>query len=235
MAGETKQGTLHDAETSTGREIVKLPKLPSMTLFFITISGGAATVAIEISDDEVLFIPVVVVAETSVVQFAIPASVVSCNITSNAGTVTVKYRSVVLENIPAETLLVYNSAGEVSSPIITPEQTILEASQITRKKLAQLEIAAAAATVYTVPAGKQTVIENLILVSTSVGAQIVTLWHDGSADSNMILPPTTIVAGGFAVFSGHISMEPADTLVADCDAANAITLTAYGYEQNLPI
>jgi hypothetical protein len=55
------------------------------------------------------------------------------------------------------------------------------------------------------------------------------------ADVNEILPPTTILAGGHAVFKGQISMESLDTLAAEADAASFITLTGYGYEQNNPV
>lgn len=236
MAGETKAGTILDAVTVTGQGVVRLPKLPSMTLFFVEITGGTASVALEISDDEVLFIPVLVITETSAVQFAIPCSVVACDVTAIAGaTVNVTYRTVVLENIPSETLLVYNSAGKVKSPIIKPEQQILEAAQVTRRKLAQVEVAASPTLIYTVPAATQTVIEAIMVVSTSVGDQLISLWHDGTADSNMILPPVIVYAGGLNVYDGAISMEPADTLYADCDAATAVTITVYGYEQGIPV
>jgi hypothetical protein len=232
--GETKAGYIHNANASTGRSYIPLPKLPSMTLLFVSISA-TATVVLEISDDETLFIPIASITGNSAVQFAIPASVLSANISANTGTVTVTYRTVTLENMPAQTLLVYSAAGEVESPIITPEQSIFEAAQITGKKLAQTQVAASATTVYTVSTGKQATIEHIVLANPTGSARIVTLWHDGSADTNVILPATPILAGGHGIFSGTLRMEASDTLVADADAATAVTLTAYGYEQDVPV
>jgi len=235
MAGETKAGTLHDEVTTTGRALINLPRLPSMTLFFLSLSGGTAEVKLEVSDDNVLFIPVATVTQSCMIQFAIPASIVAANITSNAGsTITITYRTVVLENIPTETLLIYGSDGAVTRPIITPVETLIEGALLDQNKLIQTQIAASPTTVFTVAAAIQAVIEHIVLVNSTGVDRIVTLWHDGSADSNMILPPTTIVAGGFGIFTGKLSMEPADTLVADCDAATAVTLTAYGYQQAAP-
>jgi hypothetical protein len=235
MAGPTKAGTLLDAVTVTGRASIRLPLLPSMTLFFISIDGGTATVAIEISDDEVFFIPVLSITESSVVQFAIPAAMVAANVTAVAGaTVTVTYRTVVLENIPTDTLLVYNTTGTVRRPVTLPPQTVISAEAAILLKLAQTQIAVTPTIVYTVPADTQARIEQLILVNPTGVDRIVSLWHDGSTDPFIILPPTTIVAGGFATFNGAINMEPTDTLVADADAATAVTLTAYGYEQPVP-
>ena len=119
MAGPTKAGTLLNAVTTTGRASIDLPLLPSMTLFFIKISGGTATVDLEISDDKVLFIKVVSVTANSSVQFAIPAAVVSANVSAISGaTVTVTYRTVILDNMPAQTLVVY-SGTTVTSPVIS--------------------------------------------------------------------------------------------------------------------
>jgi hypothetical protein len=230
--GETKAGFVHDANASTGRASIRLPKLPSMTVLFISVSA-TATVVLEISDDETLFIPIATISGNAAVQFAIPASVLAANITANTGTVTVTYRTLVLENMPSQTLLIYDQT-EVNSPITTPDQTIVEASAITRQKLAQTQVAATATTVYTVPSGQQANVEHIILANPTVNDRIVTLWHDGSADGNVILPPVPILAGGFAIWSGDLSMEPDDTLVADCDAATAVTLTAYGYTQVVP-
>ena len=233
MAGETKTGKLHTAETGTGRVSVRLPKLPSMTLFFISITG-TATVALEISDDAVFFIPVVSLTESSIVQFAIPASVAAANITSNAGTVDITYRTVVLENIPADTLLVYNASAEVHRPVILPAQVFIPSDAVALKKLIQTQIAASPTTVFTNPADTQTAIQQMFLVNPTGVDRIVTIWHDGSADTNLILPPTTIVAGGQATFNGLIALEESDTIVADCDAATAVTLLAYGYSQPVP-
>jgi len=90
-----------------------------MTLLTIEIFQ-TATVVIEYSEDEVAFIPVCTVTETSGVQFAIPASVLAVNVTSISGTdafVRVIARTVVLDNVPSQTLIIYGSSL-VTSPVL---------------------------------------------------------------------------------------------------------------------
>jgi len=109
--------TAKTGRTEVGRDQLKLPGIPSTTLLTIEISG-TAEVVIEYSEDEVLFIPVSTVNETSGIQFAIPASVLAVNVTSiSSGYVRVIYRTVILDNIPSQTLIVYGN-GIVTSPVI---------------------------------------------------------------------------------------------------------------------
>lgn len=100
------------------------------------------------------------------------------------------------------------------------------------KKVAQTQVAGSpsTSTLYTVPASTQTVIRHIRVVNTAVNDRTLTLWHDGTADSNMILPPTTIKSGGWAEFDGTITMETGDTLIAQASAGASLTLTAYGLE-----
>lgn len=234
MAGETKAGTLLDAVTVTGRATIDLPRLPSMTLLFIKISGGTAAIQLEISDDRILFIPVTAVGVNAAIQFAIPASILAANVTSIAGaTVTVTYRTVVLENIPEQTLLVYDGsgAGDVTSLINQPPLTIVSSEGTPeRKKLAQAELLIAGAVLYTVPAAIITEIVHMRAVNTSALPASYIMWHDGTADVNMILPATTLLAGYWGEFDGLIEMQTGDTLRASSDTDNAITLTVYGKE-----
>jgi hypothetical protein len=100
------------------------------------------------------------------------------------------------------------------------------------KKLAQTEVAGfpSTSTLYTVPASTETVIRHIRIVNTSVSDRTIKLWHDGTANSNVILPATTVKAGGWTEFDGTITMETGDTLVGQASAGASLTLTAYGLE-----
>ena len=103
--------------TTTGRDLLRLGNLPTTTLLTIEISE-TATVDIEYSEDGTAFIKVATITETSGVQFAIPASILSVHVTQyTSGFVRVLARTVVLDNIPSQTLLIYSGAT-VTSPII---------------------------------------------------------------------------------------------------------------------
>lgn len=242
MAGKsTNAGFLFNGETGTGREFVSLPQAPSVLTFYIDITG-TASLDIEVRDStKTNFIPVKTITADAIVKISLPASQIAINITSNSGTVTVTWRLVVTENFPNTAIEVF-TGGTIEPPEVNVNVTIpseIEVNNVnepfeTWLKLAQVEIASSPTTIYTVPALTQADIVTIILASTSGSNQVVSLWHDGSSDVNLILPPSTILAGGQAVFSGHILMQPSDTLVADCDAANAVTITVYGKQQVIP-
>jgi hypothetical protein len=100
------------------------------------------------------------------------------------------------------------------------------------KKLAQTQVAGSpsTSTLYTVPASTETVVRHIRIVNTAVNDRTIKLWHDGTADSNVILPPATVKAGGWTEFDGTITMETGDTLVAQASAGASLTITVYGLE-----
>ena len=103
--------------TTTGRDTINLSGVPSMTLLTIEISGSA-TVVVEYSEGDDVFIPVAEVTETTGIQFSVPASILATNVTAVSGYVRIIYRTIQLDNMPAQTLIVYGSAL-VTSPIIS--------------------------------------------------------------------------------------------------------------------
>jgi hypothetical protein len=198
-----------------------------MTVLTISITGGTATVKVEYSEDEVLFIPVATIEQTSGVQFAIPASVLAINVTAISGaTVKATYRTVTLDNMPAQTLAIFGNDGIITNPIITT----FEASQDNRsvKKLAQAQVASSVATIFT--ATVQTEIRHIRVANPSGADRTLKLWHDGTTDAFLILPAVTIKSGGWGEFDGVIYMEAGDTLAAEASAATALTITVYGEE-----
>lgn len=98
------------------------------------------------------------------------------------------------------------------------------------KKLGQGTLTGGQDTLYTVPAGTETIVKEMTLVNFSGAARTVKMWHDGVANSNYILPAALITAGGWANFDGVITMEAGDTLRAEASAAASITYTVYGLE-----
>lgn len=234
MAGKTTNaGFLFNEFTGTGREFVNLQNVPSVTTLFIDISGSAS-LNIELRDStKTDFIPVRTVTENSIIRIAINASQLAVNIVSNSGTVTVTYRINVTENFP-NTAIESFTGGDIEPGTINANVTIAADSGSigVRKKLAQVQVAATPTTIYTVPADTQTVIKTINIVNTDASnPHTITLWHDGSGNVNMILPPVVILAGGFAVFEGEYSMETSDTLVADADAGTVLTITVTGLQE----
>lgn len=102
----------------------------------------------------------------------------------------------------------------------------------TLKKLGQQTLTGSGTqdTLYTVPGSTQAIVKHISVVNYSASACTIKMWHDGTANSNLILPPVSIDAGGFAEFEGEIVMEAADTLKAEGGAASSITITLHGVE-----
>ena len=70
----------------------------------------------------------------------------------------------------------------------------------TFKRLYQGQPANSATTLYTAPASTQTLIKTITITNPTGSAQTITFWVAGTADTNGILPPISIDAGGFAVY-----------------------------------
>ena len=98
------------------------------------------------------------------------------------------------------------------------------------KKIAQTQPGTSAGTAYTVPAATQTIVKHIRAVNVSANPTTIKLWHDGNADTNVILPAINLGPGEFLEWEGSLFMETADTLQAIAGAATSITLVAYGIE-----
>lgn len=100
------------------------------------------------------------------------------------------------------------------------------------KLLGQGTLSGGQDTLYTVPGGTETIIKAITLVNFSGVARSVKMWHGGVADSNYILPDTTITAGSWTNYDGVITMDAADTLRAQASAAASIAYTIHGLEKS---
>lgn len=102
----------------------------------------------------------------------------------------------------------------------------------TYKKLDQRAVPNTATTVYTVPSSPSTqaIVKSIRAVNTSASSATIKIWQGGTADANVILPATTIDAGGFAEWEGTMTMAAADYIAAQASAATSITMTINGLE-----
>ena len=102
----------------------------------------------------------------------------------------------------------------------------------TFKKLGQMTLTGSGTqdTVYSVPANTEAAVKHIRVVNFSASSTTVKMWHDGIADSNLILPAVTLGAGEWCEFDGVITMDALDTLRAEAGAASSITVTVYGVE-----
>lgn len=100
----------------------------------------------------------------------------------------------------------------------------------TYKKLYQAQLPNSAGTLFTAGGSASIIVKHIRLTNTTGTDRTATLYHDGTAATNNILPAATIKAGGWAEFDGAILMEASDTIAGEASAASAITCTIYGLE-----
>ena len=102
----------------------------------------------------------------------------------------------------------------------------------TYKNLGQSQIPNAPTVIYTVPALTQAIAKfmNVSSPETNLGAATVKIWKQGAVDANLILPAISLGIGEFAEWDGTMTMEAGDTLQAESDTNNALTITIDGVE-----
>lgn len=100
----------------------------------------------------------------------------------------------------------------------------------TYKRLYQGAVPSGATTLYTVPSGTTAIVKSIRAVNTTASGVTIKFWNGGTDDSNVILPATTIDAGGFAEFDGTMTMAAADTLAGQAGSSSSITVSIYGLE-----
>jgi len=102
----------------------------------------------------------------------------------------------------------------------------------TLKKLAQSLIDTTVEAIYTVPSVTTTIIKHIVITNNTAGAVTgITLYHDGTADLNCILPGVDLAAGEWGEFEGVITMETGDTLQCKSLTGDDVAaITVYGME-----
>ncbi len=99
------------------------------------------------------------------------------------------------------------------------------------KLLARQQIPNSVTTIYTVPADTQAIIKRVRVANPAGSGDVAcTLYVNGTAAANQIMPAVTIPEGGFAEDDGAITLNAADTLRALGSVNNALTITVHGVE-----
>ncbi len=100
------------------------------------------------------------------------------------------------------------------------------------KSLADGQLAASKATLYTAPAATQAVANSITLVNTDSSARTVNLYFKASAGtSRRIIPKDlSLAVGAEFTLNRNISLEAADILEGDASAATVVDFVISGVE-----
>jgi len=102
---------------------------------------------------------------------------------------------------------------------------------LTIQALADGQLPAAAAALYTVPGATQAVIKTITLVNTDTVVRAVNLYINATGVNRRIIPEDMDLGPGNAfVFDDELMLEAADMIQGDADAANVIDYTINGIE-----
>lgn len=100
-------------------------------------------------------------------------------------------------------------------------------------KKTQAVVNATPTTIYSPPANPPNTVAifKSVLIANVSGAQtVVQLWQGGSANANLILPPTTLQAGEYGTGTGALTVAQGDSLIAQCSQTAGVTITLEGVE-----
>jgi hypothetical protein len=100
----------------------------------------------------------------------------------------------------------------------------------TPKALYHAQLAAAAATLYTVPSATVTVVRHLRAVNADTVLHTFDLYRNGSGDVNRITETITIPAGSSWEDDVYLPLAAADTIQGKADVASKVTLFIGGAE-----
>lgn len=100
----------------------------------------------------------------------------------------------------ADTLAAVASAGSLVTMTVFGMELTAAGSTETYKVLAQLQLAAAAATIYTVPAGTTAFVKTITAINTDTSTQTFQLFRGGLTSAFAITPSITIPVNGCAIY-----------------------------------
>lgn len=98
------------------------------------------------------------------------------------------------------------------------------------KKLYQGQLAAAAATLYTAPAGTSAIVRSIRVVNTDTVPRWFILYQSGAAAANQITGRMVLGPNEVYIDSGPVCVGAADTLRGVAEVAAALTCTISGVE-----
>lgn len=217
--------------TTTGRYSVNVPQLGTVTVFYIDITGGTASVDIEVSeDDSNFFIVREGITSKTTHRLALPCSVVAVNITANSGaTVTVQYRMVIYDS-PPDAIIEAFEAGDVRARkiLIDGDVNVLTSTGTPTRFYGPAQPGTTNGTLYTVGAAKVAVVKSLHIANVTALAATITLSVNGSTDATMWLKEFSIPANSTYDWTGELALAAADTIQGLQGTDSALTVVISG-------
>lgn len=99
------------------------------------------------------------------------------------------------------------------------------------KVLAQGQLSSTAGVLYTVPGATETIISRIVLANTDgTNPHTATLYVNGTANANEIMPATSIDPGKRITDEGRMTLGATNTIQGKADAGTEITYTIFGLE-----
>lgn len=103
---------------------------------------------------------------------------------------------------------------------------------VTFKPLAEGQLAAAKATLYTAPASTETVVLSIILVNTDTSARTVNLYANITGTSRRLIPKNMSLGAGYRLaMTEKITLQAADFIEGDASAATVVDYIISGMEK----
>lgn len=102
---------------------------------------------------------------------------------------------------------------------------------ITPKVLAEGQLAAAKATLYTVPGATSTIVSSITLTNTDAAARTVNIYVKPGGTSRRVVPKDLSIAAGYSVIDDTVrTLETGDLIEGDASAANVVDYVISGME-----
>ena len=106
------------------------------------------------------------------------------------------------------------------------------AKTFTIKALADGQLAAAAAAIYTVPGGTSAIIKTITLVNTDAVARTVNLYVNATGANRRIIPKDMEMGVDYQyIFDDELTLETGDSIQGDASAAAVIDYVINGIEE----
>ena len=213
----------------TTRFSVELPHMPSVTLLFIDVVSGTASINVEVRDGRSTgFIPVRTITSDAVVKLSLPSSTVACNITANTGSVTITYRSIVVDSIPNLAIEVF-TGGVIEPATVTTTGTVTSTLVDLRSRLyGPAQPGTTTTLLYTVPAATKTTLELIHVANTTGTAATLTLSIGTIAAATHLLSAFSIPANGILLLPCEFTLATTEVIRALQGTSLALTVTLNG-------
>ena len=100
------------------------------------------------------------------------------------------------------------------------------------KTLGDGQLAAAKATLYTVPASTQTVLKHITVVNTDSSARTFNLYFNNGTSRRIAAVDQSLAVGAIYEWDGSITLEAGDLIEGDASAATQLDYTLSGVENS---